>query len=71
MPLNEGIVLPGVTRNSLLELARGWNEFKVVEKVITMKDIVTALNENRVRQKGITVLDFFLSIFASFNYDFI
>ena len=69
MPLNEGIVLPGVTRNSLLALARGWNEFKVVEKVITMKDIITALNENRVRQKG--GLDFFLSIFASFNHDFI
>ena len=48
MPLNAGIVLPGVTRSSLMELARSWGEFKVVERIITMKDIVNALNENRV-----------------------
>ena len=48
MPLNEGIVLPGVTRMSLMELAHSWGEFKVVERVLTMNDIITAVNDNRV-----------------------
>ena len=28
-PLDDGTILPGVTRDSILELARGWGEFKV------------------------------------------
>nr|CAB3225222.1 branched-chain-amino-acid aminotransferase, cytosolic [Phallusia mammillata] len=48
MPLDEGIVLPGVTRSSLMELGRTWGEFKVVEKIITMNDVIKALNENRL-----------------------
>ncbi|XP_078484488.1 branched-chain-amino-acid aminotransferase, cytosolic [Ciona intestinalis] len=48
MPLGEGIVLPGVTRSSLIELAHEWNEFKVTERIITMADITNALNENRM-----------------------
>ncbi|CAI9731897.1 branched-chain-amino-acid aminotransferase, cytosolic-like [Octopus vulgaris] len=46
-PLN-GLILPGVTRRSLLELARDWNEFKVSEKEINMKEFLTALNEKRI-----------------------
>lgn len=46
-PLN-GIILPGVTRLSLLELAREWNEFKVVERVITMDEVIQAHEEKRV-----------------------
>uniref|UniRef100_H2ZG12 Branched-chain-amino-acid aminotransferase n=1 Tax=Ciona savignyi TaxID=51511 RepID=H2ZG12_CIOSA len=48
MPLDKGIVLPGVTRSSLMELAREWNEFKVTERIITMADITKALSENRL-----------------------
>lgn len=48
MPLNEGIVLPGVTRKSLMDLAQSWGEFKVVERVLTMQDIITAVDNNRV-----------------------
>nr|KAG5709083.1 hypothetical protein BaRGS_028539 [Batillaria attramentaria] len=48
-PLN-GLILPGVTRKSLLELAREWKEFKVSEKEINMKQLVKALNENRVKE---------------------
>ncbi|RWS00614.1 branched-chain-amino-acid aminotransferase: cytosolic-like protein, partial [Dinothrombium tinctorium] len=47
-PLSDGIILPGVTRISLLELARQWNEFKVSERRITMKEIIKALNEKRL-----------------------
>ena len=48
MPLDEGIVLSGVTRRSLIDLARQWGEFKVTERKITMNDVVMGLNENRV-----------------------
>ena len=48
MPLNMGLVLPGITRQSIIELARRWNEFDVVEKVFTMSDIMKALDDERV-----------------------
>lgn len=46
-PLN-GIILPGVTRHCVLELAREWNEFTVSERIITMKEITKALKEHRL-----------------------
>ncbi|XP_061445939.1 branched-chain-amino-acid aminotransferase, mitochondrial isoform X2 [Rhineura floridana] len=48
-PLN-GIILPGVIRQSLLDLARKWGEFKVSEKVITMAELIKGLEENRVKE---------------------
>ncbi|KAJ1771842.1 branched-chain-amino-acid transaminase bat2 [Coemansia sp. RSA 1813] len=44
----DGIILPGVTRDSLLALARKWGEFKVSERKITMPEVVKALAEGRV-----------------------
>ncbi|KAM8820563.1 branched-chain-amino-acid aminotransferase, cytosolic isoform 2-T2 [Eudromia elegans] len=49
-PPLDGIILPGVTRQSILELARNWGEFKVSERYITMSDLTTALEENRVKE---------------------
>ncbi|KAJ8298780.1 hypothetical protein KUTeg_022840, partial [Tegillarca granosa] len=46
-PLN-GLVLPGITRKSLIEIAQKWGEFKVSEKSYTMAQVIKALNENRV-----------------------
>jgi len=46
-PLN-GLILPGVNRRSVLELTREWNRFKVSERSITMKEIITANNEGRI-----------------------
>jgi len=48
MGLDEGIVLPGITRSSLLGLARSWNEFKVTERTVTMKELVKAVHEGRM-----------------------
>lgn len=48
-PLN-GIILPGVVRQSLLDLARTWGEFRVVERKVTMKELKRALEEGRVRE---------------------
>eukprot|EP00658_Telonema_sp_P-2_P012494 TRINITY_DN14756_c0_g1_i2.p1 TRINITY_DN14756_c0_g1~~TRINITY_DN14756_c0_g1_i2.p1 ORF type:complete len:390 (-),score=111.99 TRINITY_DN14756_c0_g1_i2:274-1443(-) len=47
-PLDDGTILPGVTRDSILSLARSWNEFKVSERKITMPELAKAVDENRV-----------------------
>ncbi|XP_039188827.1 branched-chain-amino-acid aminotransferase, cytosolic isoform X1 [Crotalus tigris] len=49
-PPLDGIILPGVTRQSILDLARKWGEFKVSERYITMSDLRTALKEKRVKE---------------------
>ncbi|KAJ2158910.1 branched-chain-amino-acid transaminase bat2 [Coemansia sp. RSA 552] len=49
-PPLDGTILPGVTRASILELARGWNRFKVSERKITMKEVAAASNEGRLRE---------------------
>lgn len=47
-PLSDGLILPGVTRQSLIELSRSWNEFDVVERVITMKEVEQLISEDRL-----------------------
>jgi len=49
-PLTDGLILPGVTRDSLLELCRQWNEFKITERYPSMEEIRRALAENRLKQ---------------------
>lgn len=48
-PLN-GLILPGVVRNSLLALAKEWNQFEVTERTFTMKEVIRLLSEGRVRK---------------------
>lgn len=47
-PPLSGIILPGVTRQSVLDLTREWNEFKVTERKITMAEIREAIKEKRM-----------------------
>ncbi|XP_073931945.1 branched-chain-amino-acid aminotransferase, cytosolic isoform X2 [Castor canadensis] len=49
-PPLDGIILPGVTRQSILELTRDWGEFKVSERVLTMDELTAALEGDRVRE---------------------
>ncbi|MEE6477442.1 hypothetical protein FKM82_011512 [Ascaphus truei] len=49
-PPLDGIILPGITRQSILDLARKWGEFKVSERYLTMSDLLLALKENRVKE---------------------
>ncbi|XP_075696052.1 branched-chain-amino-acid aminotransferase, mitochondrial-like isoform X2 [Rhinoderma darwinii] len=49
-PPLSGLILPGVTRQSLLDLAQQWGEFKVSERTFTMADVVKGLQENRVKE---------------------
>ncbi|KPA84257.1 putative mitochondrial branched-chain amino acid aminotransferase [Leptomonas pyrrhocoris] len=44
----DGTILPGVTRASILELARGWGEFEVSERSYFVQELVEALQEGRV-----------------------
>jgi len=41
-------ILPGVTRDSILELARSWGDFDVSERHITMGEIKEASEDNRL-----------------------
>lgn len=47
-PLTDGTILPGVTRDSILQLCRQWGEFEVLEAPITMPQIVEAIRTNRL-----------------------
>jgi len=44
----DGISLPGVTRDSILGLARELKEFKVSERYLTIEDFIQMVKENRV-----------------------
>jgi len=44
----DGTILPGVTRDSILQLCREWNEFTVSERPFTMKELVKAIKDDRV-----------------------
>ncbi|XP_051890279.1 branched-chain-amino-acid aminotransferase, cytosolic [Pristis pectinata] len=46
----DGIILPGVIRQSILDLSHKWNLFKVEERPVTMSQLVEALKENRVKE---------------------
>ncbi|XP_037332246.2 branched-chain-amino-acid aminotransferase, mitochondrial isoform X1 [Pungitius pungitius] len=47
-PPLDGIILPGVTRQSLLDLARNWGEFKVTERTMGMKELLGALDSGKI-----------------------
>ena len=55
-PPLDGLILPGVTRASILQLARGWGEFAVSERSIPMSEVVDLLKENRVSELIIIIL---------------
>ncbi|XP_067641906.1 branched-chain-amino-acid aminotransferase [Eurosta solidaginis] len=46
-PLN-GLILPGITRDSILALARQWGKFEVREETINMTQIIELLNQGRL-----------------------
>jgi branched-chain amino acid aminotransferase len=47
-PLTRGDILPGVTRASILDLARSWGDFDVSERYITMGEIKEAAEDGRL-----------------------
>uniref|UniRef100_A0AAY5EUH4 Branched-chain-amino-acid aminotransferase n=1 Tax=Electrophorus electricus TaxID=8005 RepID=A0AAY5EUH4_ELEEL len=49
-PPLDGIILPGITRQSILELAHDWGDFKVAERCLTMAHLCQALEDGRVKE---------------------
>lgn len=46
-PLN-GLILPGVTRQSIIQLCEQWKEFRVEQRAITMADVISLEKSGRV-----------------------
>lgn len=44
----DGTILPGVTRDSILQLAKSWGEFDVVERKFSIHEIIEAVKEERI-----------------------
>lgn len=47
-PPLSGLILPGITRDSILRMTRQWGKFKVSEANITMPMVCELLNQGRV-----------------------
>ncbi|CAB3373445.1 Hypothetical predicted protein [Cloeon dipterum] len=47
-PPLDGLILPGITRQSIIELAQEWGEFAVEERKITMPEVQQLLHEKRL-----------------------
>jgi branched-chain amino acid aminotransferase len=47
-PLHRGDILPGVTRDSVIQLAKSWGDFDVSERFPTMAEIQEAAQDNRL-----------------------
>jgi branched-chain amino acid aminotransferase len=46
----DGTILPGVTRDSVLSLAREWGTFEVTERPFTLHEVIKAIQENRLHE---------------------
>lgn len=42
-PLEQGLILPGVTRDSIISMTKEWDDVQVIERTIDMKEIVDSL----------------------------
>merc|ERR1711874_503395 len=47
-PLSTGVILPGVTRRSIVELTQSWPDLRVSERKITMGEVMRAQEEGRL-----------------------
>ncbi|PAA50892.1 hypothetical protein BOX15_Mlig015984g1, partial [Macrostomum lignano] len=46
--LTEDLILPGITRSSVLELARQWGDWEVIERNVTMPEVADAIQSGRL-----------------------
>lgn len=47
-PLTDGLILPGITRDSILTLARQWKDVVVEERYVTIAELEQLIHENRL-----------------------
>lgn len=55
-PLN-GLILPGITRDSILTLAQQWGDYKITEGLITMPEVCKLIQEERVNFDSAKMLE--------------
>jgi branched-chain amino acid aminotransferase len=68
-PLGDGVILPGVTRASVLDLARQrLPDVKVVERRFTMDEIVKASKEGRLQEAFACGTAFFVSPISDIHF---
>lgn len=58
-PSLSGLILPGVTRQSILQLCEQWKEFRVEQRTVTMGEIVKLQKSGRVSFSLIYLLSIF------------
>ena len=46
-PLDSGVILPGITRRSVIELTKEWDEFEVNERKLTMGEVMSYSNHSQ------------------------
>jgi len=44
------MILPGITRQSILELTREWDEFRVEERIFTINELIELNKNNQVNE---------------------
>jgi len=54
-PLN-GLILPGITRRSILEMAKEWDEFLVEERIFTMGELIELNKDKKVSPSAFGIL---------------
>ena len=59
-PLESGVILPGITRKSVIELTKEWNEFDVNERKLTMGEVNNMLITCMMYIRVLQILFFFL-----------
>lgn len=75
-PLDDKIILEGVTRRSILQLARerledgksGLEAIEIVERNFTMDEVVAAVKEGRIIEAFVAGTAFFVSALSVINY---
>lgn len=46
----DGTILPGITRDSVIQLAEEWGDIEVAERTVTMPEIVSAIETGRLHE---------------------
>jgi len=47
-PLSDGTILPGVTRDSIIQLCKKWGDFEVVERTYYLPEVIEACEDGRM-----------------------
>lgn len=68
-PPLDGTILPGITRATILELAREQKQFKVSERVFKIQEVIKAVEEGRLYEVFGSGTAALVSPVCQFNYE--